>query len=330
MPEPILDVRNLTVRYKSKDATVHAVDDVSFSLERGKVLALIGESGAGKTTAGMSILKLLPPEADVLSGHVNFDGRDLITLPERDLRTLRGRRIAMIFQDPVAGLNPVISIGDQVAEMLTSHTNLGKKDARRQAINILQNVGLSDPDRIARSYPFQLSGGMCQRVMIGIATALNPEVIIADEPTSALDVTIQAQILHQLNTLRHERGTAILLITHDFGVVAQMADEVAVLYGGRIVERGDVEEMHDRPWHPYTHALLATLPRLHETRGHLHAIPGNPPELSAAPEHCPFIPRCPKVMTICRESPAPELETRNGSAHRVACYNPIWQLETAE
>ena len=330
MPDPILAVHNLTVRYKSKDAVVHAVDDVSFSLQRGQVLALIGESGAGKTTAGMSILKLLPPEADVLSGQVNFDGRDLIAMPEHDLRALRGRRIAMIFQDPVAGLNPVISIGDQVAEMLTSHTSLGKKDAKRRAIDILRNVGLSDPDRMARSYPFQLSGGMCQRVMIGIATALNPEVIIADEPTSALDVTVQAQILHQLNTLRKDRGTAILLITHDFGVVAQMADEVAVLYGGRIVETGDVEEMHDRPWHPYTHALLATLPRLHETRGHLHAIPGNPPELAAAPEHCPFIPRCPKVMTVCRESPAPLLEKRNGTAHQVACYNPIWQMETAE
>ena len=330
MPEHILDVRNLTVRYKSKDATVHAVDDVSFTLERGKVLALIGESGAGKTTAGMSVLRLLPPEADVLSGQVIFDGRDLLSLPENELRALRGKRIAMIFQDPVAGLNPVISIGDQVAEMLTSHTKVGKKDAKRQALEILNNVGLSDPDRIARSYPFQLSGGMCQRVMIGIATALDPEVIIADEPTSALDVTIQAQILHQLNTLRNERGTAILLITHDFGVVAQMADDVAVLYGGRVVETGDVEEMHDRPWHPYTHALLATLPRLHETRGHLHAIPGNPPELTAPPEHCPFIPRCPKVMTICRESPAPELVTRNGTAHMVACYNPIWQLGTAE
>ncbi len=327
MPDPILDVRNLTVRYKSKDAVVHAVDDVSFTLDRGKVLALIGESGAGKTTAGMSVLKLLPREAEIVSGEARFDGRDLLALPEHALRELRGRRISMIFQDPVAGLNPVISIGDQVAEMLTSHTNVGKKDAKRQAVSILHDVGLSDPDRIARSYPFQLSGGMCQRVMIGIATALSPEVIIADEPTSALDVTVQAQILHQLNTLRHERGTAILLITHDFGVVAQMADEVAVLYGGRVVETGDVEEMHDRPWHPYTHALLATLPRLHETRGHLLAIPGNPPELSAAPEHCPFIPRCPKVMNVCRESPAPELETRNGTAHQVACYNPIWQRE---
>lgn len=325
----ILDVRNLTVRYRARDAsdTVHAIDEVSFSLERGKVLALVGESGAGKTTAGLSILRLLPQEGEILSGEVHFDQTDLLRMPEHDLRALRGRRIAMIFQDPIAGLNPVISIGDQVAEMLTSHTPISKKDAKRQSIRILAAVGLADPERIARAFPFQLSGGMCQRVMIGIATALDPDVIIADEPTSALDVTVQAQILHQLDQLRRERGTAILLITHNFGVVAQMADDVAVLYGGRIVETGEVEEMHDRPYHPYTHALLATLPRLDETRGQLHAIPGVPPELSAAPEHCPFIPRCPKVMTVCRESPAPELERRNGTRHAVACYNPVWQYE---
>ncbi|MGH2608716.1 MAG: ABC transporter ATP-binding protein [Tepidiformaceae bacterium] len=330
MPQArILDVRNLTVRYRGRDAaaTVHAIDDVSFSLERGKVLALVGESGAGKTTAGMSILRLLPQEAEILSGEVSFEGADLLRMPEHDLRGLRGKRIAMIFQDPVAGLNPVISIGDQVAEMLTSHSPISKKDAKRESLKILAAVGLADPERIAKAFPFQLSGGMCQRVMIGIATALDPDVIIADEPTSALDVTVQAQILHQLNRLREDRGTAILLITHNFGVVAQMADDVAVIYGGRIVETCDVEEMHDRPYHPYTHALLATLPRLDETRGQLRAIPGTPPELSAAPEHCPFIPRCPKVMTVCREEPAPGLERRNGTPHAVACYNPVWQAE---
>ncbi len=330
MPDnSILDVRNLTVRYRGRDAdaTVHAIDQVSFSLERGKVLALVGESGAGKTTAGMSILRLLPQEGEILSGEVYFEGSDLLRMPEHDLRDLRGRRIAMIFQDPVAGLNPVISVGDQVAEMLTSHMPISKKDAKREALKILAGVGLADPDRVAKAFPFQLSGGMCQRVMIGIATALDPEVLIADEPTSALDVTVQAQILYQLNRLRQDRGTAILLITHNFGVVAQMADDVAVLYGGRIVETGDVEEMHDRPYHPYTHALLDTLPRLDETRGQLRAIPGTPPELSGPPEHCPFMARCPKVMTVCREDPAPPLDERNGSAHAVACYNPVWQAD---
>jgi oligopeptide/dipeptide ABC transporter ATP-binding protein len=322
---PILDVRDLTVRYRGRDGNVHALDEVSFSVERGKVLALVGESGAGKTTAGMSILRLLPQEAEILSGEVGFDGQNLLALPEHDLRALRGRRIAMIFQDPIAGLNPVISIGDQVAEMLTSHIAISKKDAKKEALKILGEMGLADPERVAKAFPFQLSGGMCQRVMIGIATALDPDMIIADEPTSALDVTVQAQILYQLDKLREERGTAILLITHNFGVVAQLADDVAVLYGGRIVEAGDVEEMHDRPYHPYTHALLSTLPRLDEAGRQLRSIPGNPPELSSAPEHCPFIPRCPKVMNECRESGAPALSRYNGTQHMVACYNPVWQ-----
>ncbi|NJD63644.1 MAG: ABC transporter ATP-binding protein, partial [Chloroflexi bacterium] len=195
MSEPVISVRNLSIRYRTRESMTYAVDDVSFDLERGQILTLVGESGSGKSTVGMSILRLLPQEADVLSGQVLFDGTDLLALEDRALRPLRGRRIAMIFQDPVAGLNPVIDIGTQVAEMLTSHLEIGKKEAKARAIDVLREVGLAEPTRIAKSYPFQLSGGMCQRVMIGIATALNPEVIVADEPTSALDVTVQAQIL---------------------------------------------------------------------------------------------------------------------------------------
>jgi len=326
MTEPIVRVRDLAVRYRTKEQSlVHAVDGTSFDLERGKILALIGESGCGKTTAAMSVLKLLPPNAEVVSGSVSFDGRNLLKESERNLRTLRGRRIATIFQDPVAGLNPVISVGDQVAETLTSHLEITKKEAKNRAVQILSSVGLSDPARVAKAYPFQLSGGMCQRVMIGIATALDPDVLIADEPTSALDVTVQAQILHQLDHLRRTRGTAIMLITHDFGVVAQMADAVAVMYAGRIIEQGDVDEMLGRPQHPYTHALLATLPRLDDTRGQLHAIPGNPPEMVEPAEHCPFIPRCSKVMNVCRQNPPPPLEENENATHPVACYNPVWQ-----
>ncbi|MCC7088193.1 MAG: ABC transporter ATP-binding protein, partial [Dehalococcoidia bacterium] len=247
MSEPVISVRNLSIRYRTRESMTYAVDDVSFDLERGQILTLVGESGSGKSTVGMSILRLLPQEADVLSGQVLFDGTDLLALEDRALRPLRGRRIAMIFQDPVAGLNPVIDIGTQVAEMLTSHLEIGKKEAKARAIDVLREVGLAEPTRIAKSYPFQLSGGMCQRVMIGIATALNPEVIVADEPTSALDVTVQAQILYQLDQLRREKGTAILLITHDFGVVAQMADDVAVMYAGRVVESGGVREMLKSP-----------------------------------------------------------------------------------
>lgn len=325
MNEPIISVRDLTVRYRTRESVTYATDGVSFDLHRGQILTLVGESGCGKTTAGMSILRLLPGEADVLSGTVHFDGANLMEMSDRELRPVRGRRIAMIFQDPVAGLNPVIDIGSQVAEMLTSHLDIKKKEARARAIEILHDVGLSDPARVAKSYPFQLSGGMCQRVMIGIATALDPDVIIADEPTSALDVTVQAQILHQLDQLRRERGTAILLITHDFGVVAQMADEVAVMYAGRVVESGPVREMLKTPLHPYTHALLGTLPRVDGQHDHLRQIPGHPPVMTAPAERCPFLPRCQKVVNVCRSEPAPALIRPEGATHEVACYNPVWQ-----
>ena len=325
MDEPIISVRDLTVRYRTREQVFFATEDVSFDLNRGEILTIVGESGSGKTTAAMSVLRLLPGQAEVLSGSVHYRGRDLLSVADHDLRPIRGRQIAMIFQDPVAGLNPVINIGSQVAEMLTSHLDINKKEAKRRAIGILHDVGLSDPERVAKSYPFQLSGGMCQRVMFGIATALDPEVIIADEPTSALDVTIQAQILHQLKTLQHERGTAILLITHDFGVVSQMADQVAVMYAGRIVERGPVMEMLKAPLHPYTHALLATLPRVDGAHDHLRQIPGHPPEMTERAERCPYIPRCSKVMNVCRQETAPPLIQPEGATHEVACYNPVWQ-----
>ena len=330
MSDTVISVKDLSVQYRSRDSTVYAIDHVSFDLERGKILTLVGESGCGKSTVGLSILRLLPTGGEITGGRVLLNGRDLATMDDKELRPVRGSQIAMIFQDPVAGLNPVIDIGSQVGEILTNHLGIPKKEAKARAVQILREVGLSDADRIARSYPFQLSGGMCQRVMIGIATALNPEVIIADEPTSALDVTVQAQILHQLDQLRRERGTAILLITHDFGVVAQMADEVAVMYAGRVVERGGVREMLKTPLHPYTHALLETLPRVDGRHGHLRQIPGHPPEMTDRAEHCPFIPRCSKVMNVCRSAEAPALNRPEGGTHDVACYNPVWQTGFAK
>ncbi len=325
MNETIVSVRDLSVRYRTREATTYAVDRVSFDLSRGKVLALVGESGSGKSTVAMALLRILPSQATITSGSVLFGGRELMDLSDKELRAVRGRRIAMIFQDPIAGLNPVISIGDQVAETLTSHLQIPKKEAKARALGILREVGLADPERVAKAYPFQLSGGMCQRVMIGIATALDPEVLIADEPTSALDVTVQAQILYQLQALREARGTTILLITHDFGVVAQAADEVAVMYAGRVIESGATREMLTRPLHPYSHALLATLPRLDGAGGPLHAIPGAPPSLTEPSERCPFIPRCGKVMNVCRNDPPPVLMRPEGANHDVACYNPIWR-----
>ncbi|MBN9491939.1 ABC transporter ATP-binding protein [bacterium] len=326
MGSAIIQVRDLSIRYRGKETTVYAAEDVSFDLDRGKVLALVGESGAGKTTVGLSVLRLLPGDAEIASGQILFEGHDLASMHDKELRTVRGRRIAMIFQDATAGLNPVLSVGSQVAEMLTAHLHIGKREAKRQSLQILYDVGLSDPERVAKAYPFQLSGGMCQRVMIGIATSLNPDVIIADEPTSSLDVTVQAQILHQLERLRDERGTAILLVTHSFGVVAQIADEVAVMYAGRIVEHGDVHAMLKEPLHPYTHALLATLPRLDGANDQLRAIPGTPPSLTEPAEHCPFIPRCPKAMNECRTSPPPPLQSGGRATHPVACYNPVWRV----
>jgi oligopeptide/dipeptide ABC transporter ATP-binding protein len=325
MSDPVLVIRNLTVRYRGKENTVYAVEDAWLRIERGQVLALVGESGSGKTTVAMSIPRLLPMEGEVLTGDITFDGRDLTTMSDREMRSIRGNDITVIFQDPVAGLNPVISIEDQVAEMLTNHLPINKKEARRRTVDILARVGLSDPDRVAKSYPFQLSGGMCQRVMVGIATALDPHLIIADEPTSSLDVTIQAQILAQLDQLRRERGTSILLITHDFGVVASIADYVAVMYAGRIVETGTPEEVMGSPLHPYTAALLASLPRLDGAHSHLASIPGSPPEMHEPSEHCPFLPRCSKAMNECRTEQAPLLRKVVESSRQVACYNPIWQ-----
>ena len=306
---------------------VYAVDQVSLEIERGQVLALVGESGAGKTTVGMAMLKLLPDEADVLAGEIQFDGHDLLTMKESELRRVRGRQITMIFQDPIAGLNPVLNVGDQVAEVMTTHLGVGKKAAKAQSVEILAQVGLPDPRRIAKSYPFQLSGGMCQRVMIGIATAMKPDLIVADEPTASLDVTVQAQILHQLDQLRREQGTAILLITHDFGVVSQPADEVGVMYAGHLVETGTALEVLKAPHHPYTHGLLAALPRLDGVGRELVALPGNPPSMDQPATHCPFIPRCPKTLQKCRELAAPQLtQVGDRGGREVACYNPIWQV----
>ncbi|MCA9852821.1 MAG: ABC transporter ATP-binding protein [Dehalococcoidia bacterium] len=324
MPEPILRVRDLSVQYRGKEQTTYAVNGVSLDLYKGEVLALVGESGSGKTTVALSIPKLLPGEAQITSGAVEFQGQQLFDLNDDQLRTVRGRQISMIFQDPVAGLNPVISVGDQVAEILTSHLDISKKDAKRRVPALLSAAGLADAERVAKAYPFQLSGGMCQRVMIAIATALDPELIIADEPTSALDVTVQAQILAELDRLRRERGTSILLITHNFGVVAQIADRVAVVYGGRIVEKGTPETVMPKPLHPYTAALLATLPRLDALRGELPSIPGSPPEMTEPVEHCPFLPRCQKAMSRCRTEPAPPLEPDASGERLVACYNPMW------
>jgi oligopeptide/dipeptide ABC transporter ATP-binding protein len=245
------------------------------------------------------------------------------------MRRVRGKEIALVFQDPMTGLNPVLSVGDQVREAIVTHEKLSKNEAKRRAIDVLARIGLPEPEQVAKRFPFQLSGGMAQRVMIAMATALHPDVLILDEPTSALDVTIQAAILEELRNLQKRDGTAIVLITHDFGIAAQMADEVAVIYAGHIAEQADAQTLFERPRHPYTSSLLASRPRMdREGQGPLASIRGTPPSLIDLPEECAFLPRCSKATLACRQQPAPPLAVMESADHLAACYNPMYQEET--
>lgn len=323
MAEPILEIQDLRTYYHDGKTVLKAVDGVNLTLERGQVLGLVGESGCGKSTVAMSILDLIPHPGSIESGRILFEGRDIRKMSGDELRNLRGRDISMIFQSPLEGLNPLLTVGDQVQEIITAHTGLNKYDAHRQALDLLASMGLPDPRRMAARYPFQLSGGMAQRVMIAIAMALKPKVLIADEPTSALDMTVQAQILQELRRLQEE-GVSILLITHDLGVIAQMADRVVVMYAGRTAEEGSPEDLYYRPRHPYSLALLESLPRMDERVPRLRQVQGRPPDMTKLPDQCAFAPRCSKALNDCRTLDSPPLrEIEPG--HFVACYNPVYQ-----
>lgn len=324
MDDVILRIEDLRTHYLKKDTVIKAVDGVGFELRRGTTLAIVGESGSGKTTVGLSVLNLVPHPGRIVGGRIFYGEDEVTAMSGEELRRLRGREISMIFQDPVAGLNPVLPIGVQVEETITNHLSLTKKEARRMTLDILRQMGLPHPEQLVQQYPFHLSGGMCQRVMIAIATVLDPQVIIADEPTASLDVTIQAAILGELSRLKSERELSIILITHDLGVVAQMADEVAVMYAGRIVESGKAGEVFRRPRHPYTWALLSALPRLDGSQGPLRSIKGSPPDLGDLPPECAFLPRCHKAVTTCRQEPWPSLEELS-PGHWAACFNPVYQ-----
>jgi oligopeptide/dipeptide ABC transporter ATP-binding protein len=326
--EPILRIENLRTQYFDRKTVLKAVDGVSIELYPGEVLGIVGESGCGKTTLGLSILNLIPHPGAIESWRILFQGRNVLDMSGSELRDLRGRDISMIFQDPVAGLNPVLSVGDQVQEIITAHSGVDKREARRMATELLADMGLADPERVASRYPFQLSGGMAQRVMIATAMALKPAILIADEPTSALDMTVQAQILEELRKLRNQ-GVAILLITHDLGVVAQMADRVAVMYAGRLAEESKADYLFDRPRHPYTWALLQSLPRLNQDVGRLRQVGGRPPDMTKLPDQCAFAPRCPKVRNECRQLDSPPLEQIEPE-HLVACYNPMYHAEPSD
>lgn len=326
--EPVLQVRNLRTHYFDKKLVLKAVDGVSFDLHPGEILGIVGESGCGKSTLALSLLNLIPHPGFIESGEIIFNGRNVLDMDDAELRDLRGRDVSMIFQDPVAGLNPVLSVGDQVQEIITAHNGADKREARRMAVELLASMGLSDPERVAARYPFQLSGGMAQRVMIATAMALQPSILIADEPTSALDMTVQAQILEELRKLR-DQGVAILLITHDLGVIAQMADRVEVMYGGRLAESADADSLFEKPRHPYTWALLASLPRLHLDMDRLRQVQGRPPDMTNLPDQCAFAPRCPKVRNECRTLPSPPLEPIE-EGHLVACFNPMYHAEDTD
>ncbi len=316
---PLLEVEDLRTHFLSEEGTVRAVDGVSFSLPRGRTLCLVGESGCGKSVTALSIMGLVQrPPAVIPTGRVMFDGRDLLTLTRDEMNQLRGNRITMIFQEPMTSLNPAFTVGDQIAEGIQRHTRVGKRAARDRAIEMLRRVRIPAPEQRVDDYPHRLSGGMRQRAMIAMALSLNPQLLIADEPTTALDVTIQAQILELLRELRAEFGMSLLLITHDLGVVAEIADEVAVMYAGHIVERTDAATLFRRPGHPYTIGLLASIPKLTQEQDVLPVIEGAVPNPLSPPPGCRFHPRCPFALERCRVETPTLVEISPG--HQVACH----------
>ena len=322
---PVLAVEDLAVEFRTDDGVVRAVDGVSFTLQRGEVLGIVGESGCGKSVTNLAVLGLLPkPAGRIARGSVRFDGRELVGLPERELRAMRGNRIAMIFQDPMTSLNPYLTVEEQLAEVGVLHLGLTRPQAVERAVDLLTRVGISDAGRRIRSYPHEFSGGMRQRVMIAMALLCDPAVLIADEPTTALDVTIQAQILDLLADLRRERGMAVVLVTHDLGVVAGVADRILVMYAGRVVEEAPTRELFARPTHPYTLGLLRSVPRVagaaHSRLAHIEGIP---PRLDKPFDACPFAPRCAFVRDACRAG-VPPLVVAGGRARR--CVVPAEEV----
>jgi oligopeptide/dipeptide ABC transporter ATP-binding protein len=315
---PLLDVANLRTTFRTEDGPVTAVNGLSFSLAAGETLGIVGESGSGKSVTALSIMRLLPRSASITADRIDFHGESLPAKSEAEMRKIRGHRIAMIFQDPMTSLNPVLTIGEQIAEAVRLHLGVNKAESRDRAIEMLRKVRIPLPDKRLNDYPHQFSGGMRQRVMIAMALSCNPELLIADEPTTALDVTIQAQVLELMGDLQHETGAAIILITHDLGVVAEFCKNVLVMYGGNMVEYGTAEQIFENPRMPYTQGLLASLPRVDDSEHRrLEPIKGQPPNLLRLPPGCAFAPRCTYRMPICAE-PVPLYDF--GDGHVARCY----------
>jgi peptide/nickel transport system ATP-binding protein len=320
MAEKILEIRNLTTGFLTDKGLVKATDRISLDLEKGKTLCVVGESGSGKSVTALSIMRLIEYAGGIIQdGQVVFNGQDLVAKRQSDMLKIRGNLITMIFQDPMSALNPVFTVGEQIAEALRIHKNLPEKEAWRQTVDMLRKVGIPSPEIRAKQYPYEMSGGMCQRVVIAMALACNPVLLIADEPTTALDVTVQAQILELLQQLKQEFRMSMLLITHDMGVAAEVADRIAVMYAGAVVEEGTVVEIFERPRHPYTIGLLQSIPGLEGERGgELYTIKGSIPPLSKVPSGCRFHPRCPYTMDVCRTNEPPLRESVSG--HKSACW----------
>jgi oligopeptide/dipeptide ABC transporter ATP-binding protein len=316
---PLLEYDGLDVTFETQRGDVEAVNGVSFTVEAGEILCLVGESGSGKSVTAQSALDLVPQPPGVVEGSIRYRGTDVLSASQPDIRSLRGADIGMIFQDPISSLNPVHTVGHQVIEALTAHDRWEGQEARERAIELMEKVGIPDPGERLDDYPFEFSGGMRQRVMISIALANEPDVLIADEATTALDVTIEAQVLELIKELRDETGMGVIFITHDFGVVAEIADRVAVMYGGNVVERGDVFELFDDPQHPYTQGLLGSIPGTAVQTGsdRLEAIEGEPPDMTDLPGGCKFHPRCPEAMEHCSEELPPSYVDEDG--HEVRC-----------
>jgi len=326
MNESLLSIQDLHVRFRTYSGTVHAVNGMTFSVRAGEIFGLVGESGCGKSVTGYAALRMVPHPGEIVQGRITFQGEDLAQKSEAEMRNIRGGRIAMIFQDPSASLNPVFTIGNQVTRVIRQHLHVDKAKAHEVALTMLENVGLPDPKRVLRTYPHELSGGMKQRVMIAMALSTGSELLIADEPTTALDVTIQAQILALLTELREKQNVAILLITHDLGVVAETCERVGIAYAGDIVEMGHADDVLYRMKHPYTQGLLGALPRPTQRGQALQSIGGSVPDGLHLPAGCPFHPRCPQAMDICMvEKPA--FYPVGSGEHKVACY--LYEEEAA-
>ena len=326
MAEPLLEVKDLRVHFPTEDGLVKAVDGTSFSVSQGETLGVVGESGSGKSVSFLTVMGLVTKKEARISGEIWFQGQDLLKLPGEELRHIRGEKISMIFQDPLTALNPVHRVGNQIAEVFQVHRKISKKEAFEESVNLLQLVGISQPRQRARQYPHEFSGGMRQRAMIAMALALNPDLLIADEPTTALDVTVQAQILDLIDQLKEEFNAAVVMITHDLGVVAEHCDDIMVMYAGKIAEYGDARDIYYGSHHPYTWGLLQSISRMDQERSErLRPIKGQPPSLINVPSGCAFHPRCPYLMEICKTE-IPELLPSNGH-HASDCHLPLAEKE---